>query len=361
MVPTPFPAIAFTSSQTSTPTSTSTPIPTSTITPTPLPTIVPPDAPEEGYSNVYGRVLWRGQPVPDVTVFLDNAASESRVEYYFESANSDSAGRFVFTKVPPGDGFVLSATLKLKEVAGIASAPDITLEVPPDTNLNSGDYKLIETDLLILSPERNAEFSEAPSMFSWDAYPGAAYYKIELKQAVATYNDMELETENTSIEMEMPLPLNCLYGWNVTAYDEMGVPIARSDMSYWDDYYDFEQKYDGLFQIKNPSLPGCSIHITSPSNQDEFTGGSNIDIQWEPHPLAEHYLLTTERHTGDLIKGTYKADFHYFDGTYVVQEDGSFDGPRYPSFGKGLYRIKIRAIADDGGWLATGEVIFNVR
>jgi hypothetical protein len=115
---------------------------------------------------VYGRVLLQGQPAENVQMHLSIIGTDY-AEFYYEIERSDSDGRFVFTNVPPGDGFGLVAL-------GIAGAVEVTLLVPADSNMNFGEYRLIPTDLALLSPERKSELTDTPPSLNWEAYPGAA-------------------------------------------------------------------------------------------------------------------------------------------------------------------------------------------
>lgn len=225
VAPTPTP----TATSTITPSPTPSPMPTATAAPTPLPTIVPPPPPSPGTANVYGRVVWQGLPVEGVQMSLVGQWEQGG--RYREYTESDSDGVFRFPDVPPGEGYVLAALIEYSDLdlpEGSVGALGVGLSVLPDSNLDHGSYYLIATDLTLLSPARESTLSDPTLSLNWEPYPGAAYYHVELKQWNGNYADSEIDTPETELELELP-PLNCPYGWDVTAYSESGIPLARSD------------------------------------------------------------------------------------------------------------------------------------
>ena len=346
-----------TSTQSPTPTLTFTPSPTSALTPTPLPTIVPPSPPSGNNSNVYGRVLWHGQPVPFFQMYLWYTPPPD--PGYWERVVTDQDGRFVFTNVPPADGYTLTVSYyDRSQYAGLAGWVDINLSVPPNANVNAGEFYLIETDLVLLDPPRASVFSDTPASLSWQAYPGAAYYHLELKQEYADYTDMEVDTSETTVGLELPL-MDCTYGWDVIAYDEHGIPLARSNSAYEDTYWVFDQKFDGIFTIENDLLPWCHLQLLYPANLSQVTSGS-FRLEWEIHPLAVRYHLSIDRSTGDFLGGTYRYYPQWFEADYEIQADGTLVGPSLPYFSSGWYDWDVSAYAADGGFVATGSSAFRV-
>jgi hypothetical protein len=342
---------SFLASPTPTPTRTLVPSPTSTSTPTATatPTILPPDPPAAGTSNVYGRVIWQEQPLKGFEMILSGFSNE--LEWYSETSITGDDGRFIFQDVPAGEDYKLYIILQDTRLAGTASGLDVTVAVPVDANLNVGEYYLFATDLNLLSPPRDGQFPQAPSTLRWEAYPGAAYYHLELKQSYATYSDMQLDTTETQVDLDSHL-LACTYGWDVTAYSEDGIPLARSDVYSLDKPDDFDQKYDGVFKVVNDDLPSCVITILSPPRGAEFRNGDSIQIDWEPNPLAVKYSVWITKTTGSFTDGTWQRDIDFFRGDFMVQDDGSLSGPALPYFGRGDYRIRVQAYDEDGNLVA---------
>ncbi len=355
LVPSATPTATSTATQTPTPTHTFTPTPTSTITPTPLPSIEPPGPPAGNTSNVYGRVLWRGEPVPDFSMSLYNVSPAADFMSYYEFADTDTNGRFVFRDVPAGEFSLGAGTFDSSEqerLAGIASAIDITLTVPADVNLNVGEFYLVETDLALSTPRRDSTLGDTPNSLVWQAYPGAAYYHVELKQLYGSYTDLEVDTSETQIDLELPL-LACTYGWDVTAYSESGIPLARSDSAYVDSSYMFYQRYDGIFSIENDLLPWCHLRLLSPADGDTISGGS-LRLEWELHPLAVRYHVTIDRYRMNITNlAASDIDYLWFEGDFELQSDGRLVGPSLPFFYSGTYYWRVSAYTADGGWIAT--------
>jgi len=301
-------------------------------------------------------VVWQGLPVEGVLMRLIGPyVSGGR---YRLAESSDSDGVFRFLDVSAGEAYELTGLIEESDLdlpAGSVGASEVTFSVVPDSNLDLGSYYLIATDLTLLWPPRRSTLSDLS--LSWEPYPGASYYHVELKQWNGNYADSEIDTPETELELELPL-LNCSYGWDVTAYSESGIPLARSDSALVDDPHDFRQRYDGLFTIHNASLPSCGIALISPADSEVIVGGWNVEFIWEPNPLATGYVgsLTRIRDAaGNMV-------FEYHNFGFVVQEDGSLAGAGLPSLPRGSYNWEIAAFVEDGRSIAhSGLRRFTIR
>lgn len=254
------------------PTSTFTPTPSATPTPTntPLPTIIPPDPPAEGTSNVYGRVLFRGKPVGIIDMWLNNYDDKNRIEHYSEYYTTRNSGAFYFTGVPAGDYTLEARIPDDSQLNGVAGEYQYTFSVLENTNFNFGDYRLIETDLILQSPRHGSVLSDTPESLQWQPYPGAAYYRVLLLQTYGSYTNIEVRTEETQLILTQPL-MSCEYIWAVTAFDASGALLASStgDSSISNTKLKFSENnnFAGAteetqrFTIKNDMLPWC--HITT--------------------------------------------------------------------------------------------------
>jgi hypothetical protein len=277
------------------------------------------------------------------------------VTYYGDYVDTDTRGRFVFRNVPAGEFSLGAGTFDSSEqdrLAGIASAIDVTLSVPAGVNLNFGEFYLVETDLTLLSPRRESVSGDTPSSLVWEAYPGAAYYHLELKQLYGSYTDLVVDTSETQIDLELPL-LACTYGWDVTAYDESGIPLARSDSAYVDSSYMFYQRYDGIFSIENDQLPWCHLRLISPADGETISGGS-LRLEWELHPLAVRYHVSIDRYRMNYTNlAASDIDYFWFEGDFELQSDGRLVGTSLPYFNSGTYYWRVSAYTADGGLIAT--------
>jgi hypothetical protein len=281
-------------------------------------------------------------------------------EVYSSYTTTDGDGRFVFTQVPPGDDFTLSVQyFDPDDLPPGASAVAETISVPADTNFEYGDFYLVEDDLIVLLPERESVFTEVPTLLSWEPYPGAAYYHLEFYSYRGTYNDFELDTTETHIQLELALPLQCIYGWDVTAYSSSGIPLANSDQAFTDMSTDFYQMYDGIFQIENDEFHSCTLEVSSPSFGEKITSG-RVEFRWEKHPLAVTYRLSIARNYWEPGTLIYHFVPDFFTGDFSIREDGSTVGPSLPAFGKGWYSWVLRAFAEDGGYIADAVGDFSI-
>jgi hypothetical protein len=349
-----------------TPTSTFTLTPSATPTPTntPLPTLIPPDSPAEGTSNVYGRVLFRGKPAAAIRMNLNNLGVENRIELYYESIATGNMGEFYFTSVPAGDYTLEARIPDDSRLNGVAGEYQYTFSVPENTNFNYGDYRLLETDLTLLSPQHESVLGDTPESLQWQPYTGAAYYRVLLLQTYGSYTDLEVRTEETQLILTQPL-MSCEYIWAVTAFDSSGAPLASStgDSSISNTELVFSKsnnfasanKEIQRFTIENDMLPWCHIatNIKIESNRVAF--------DWELHPLADRYRLYVERSSGNLFSGTYRFEVFY-DEYIDIDQDGAPKTSSVPTFRLGYYYTwRIYAVASDGGILAAGNKSFDTR
>ena len=336
-------------------TSTPTPTPTSTPTITPLPPIETPSEPDSGFANLYGRVLWQGNPVPNFKMSLYGLTDNDG--FYSDSVQTDNNGRFLFTAVPPGNDLTLQGIIDEDDFDEPVSANKVKVNATADTIINYGEYSLISASLLLLSPERDSTIQDPQPSLIWAPFPGAAYYHLSLKQGLGAYTDLELDTTETEVALSAPL-MACSYGWDVTAYNANGTMIARSDLAYVDDEFDFTQKYDGFFIVKNETLPSCKISVVSPKGK--LTGTGTFEFKWELHPLATKYHISVWRMRNG--KGEIDLDASYFYGTYHLKDDGTLDGPKPPTFAAGQYRWEVHAFMDEGSAIAeSGWVTFSIH
>ena len=334
---------------TATPEPTATPSPNPpTPIPTPLPPIAPPPLPSAGLSTIYGRVLWQGEPFAGLSLILMGRNPGDNPGSIFEYAISDAEGIFVFADLPPREVFELRADLEESGIAGQAGALERTLSVGPDEGLNVGEFYLLPTDLALLEPGREDTIAESLPVLRWEPYPGAASYHLELEplygQVIGMYTRMELDVEETSLAIEQPL-MACTYGWDVTAFSEEGIPLARTDAFFVDDIYDFFQRFDGIFHVENPDLISCSIELIYPPNDATLSPAEgNAGFAWEPNPHADQYFISLVR----IANASNYPDFEPIYAGYVtLRPDGSADTTGMPYLTPGRYRWYVTALHED--------------
>jgi len=353
-------ALAPTATATNTLTPTASPTPTPTPTPTLLPTIAPPPAPSAGNANIYGRVLWQGKPCAGVVLTLSGLPNDIS-GFMLEIVTSDENGLFLFANIPPpkSDYTFGMWTEKTDFLAGKANAPDIDVSVEPNENYNIGEYYLLSTDLVLLSPERGSTISDSNPSLIWEPYPGASYYHLELEQLLGNYTNMELDIEETQIDIDLPL-MACTYGWDITAYSETGIPLAKTDAEFVDDPLAFYERFDGLFTIENDALPSCFINLIYPPDYATLSvAEGNAGFLWEAHPLATSYRIFGNR-THDA-SGNISIRRNVIFETIEIMEDGSFTTTDLPQLARGQYNWRVIAYFDGAIIAGSSTWDFTIR
>ena len=318
------------SKPTPTPKASPTFLPSQTFTPTQIgtPTIRPPGTPAPGTSNVYGRVLWRGEPLAGFEMSLDNEESLFHV-----SVTTDKGGIFVFEGLKNGE-YVLSGSIGEGELDGVAATYEETFDVPANTNLNYGEYWLLENDLVLVAPVLDGETDETQPIFRWEAYPGAAYYVLLLFPVIGNYGELNTRTDINEYTVQEPLQ-SCPYKWDVTAFDENERPLARSGSTG--------------FSVVNDEASSCVIKIISPEYSAKIPSNRRLSFTWEPNPLVARYHLSIIRYGGGVGQ---KAQ-EIYSGDYIVQEDGSIKSPDEPPHAyPGNYKWSVKGYDENGRLVA---------
>ena len=320
---------------------------------TPLPEVVMPDPPPEGEANVYGRFVWQGHPIAGVHVILQGRSQEGGA--IDEERVSNEEGAFYFLNIPIGEQFNLIPFVPEDAIPESLLGQEYTLDwivldLPSGENVAFGNIHLLLVDLKLDSPERGASVSGETLELAWNGYPGAYSYRVELKQHPGDYVFEAYETSDTTLEIQVP-ELACLFGWDVSALNEWGEPYARSDQ-YRDEEDHFQADFDGLFLVEDPDLPSCDIRIISPNNNRTYEIGDDLELAWEPNPLAVEYLV--------LIKRTRDArnysDNTFFRSNYVaVDENGQPVGLEVPELSAGEYTYLVIGYTEDGLVVAESE------
>jgi hypothetical protein len=312
--------------------------------------------------------VWQGQPVSGVTMTFEGVAYERADGVVDERAVTDEAGMFVFRDIPEGYFYELHADLETDpRPSGLQNeslnADVFEFELPSDTNLNLGNYYLFATDLRLISPEYGSTLNNTAPLLRWEAYEGAASYRVELKQLYASYTDVTMETMETEVQIQGPL-MECTYGWDVTALDEDGNPIARADTRIEDENTfftaheaDFRAEYDGLFDVRGEDLPWCQLELTVPGLLQHFDLEDGWEVSWELHPLAAFYRVMVrqvEDEHGD-------PHVNYFSSNQMaVDEDGRPVDPQLPTLPAGLFQLYVIAYDTNANTVAQSEVVYFI-
>ncbi|MCB8918027.1 MAG: protein kinase [Ardenticatenaceae bacterium] len=239
--PTNAPAVLPSSTPTRQPTNTPTRPPTSTATPTipppptntPTPTIPPPPTntptippPVVPLDSVYGVITHLGSPVPNVTVALNTSCAAAGAR----STLTNAQGEFSFGGVTPGTYYLMFNGWN-------GTGPQVT---PYDQSCTwdllkidgsplRQDWDLNKTDLQITFPGSESSINTTTPTFTWNPYPGAAYYEVVLSQTSPSFISIEFLTpagSGTSFTSATPLVSGGRYQFVVWAYTAGGAQFA---------------------------------------------------------------------------------------------------------------------------------------
>lgn len=145
--------------------------------------------PEAGKANVQGKALFNGEPAVGVEVKICAKFSRFMGDCSGETfkTKTDAAGEYLFSNVTPGvyEGLLVkvfdtTGYVFATQGLGVSSAKykfdaDLTYFAPV-TNLFKFDLKLTE-------PKSNASVAGTDLKVKWEAYPAAAYYKLNVSPA----------------------------------------------------------------------------------------------------------------------------------------------------------------------------------
>jgi hypothetical protein len=219
------------------PTHTPASMPTTTLENSPTPPPVVEDNPEmstptnaevipaSGTGTAVGQILWNGQGMSGVTVKLCTDwgmfGGCKTTEY---QAITDKDGRYTITELPAGDyDFVTKIPDQEKETGWIG----MNVTVADGQTVTIRDANVIKYDLKITSPNQDATVSSNTPTLTWEAYPGAEYYKVYVADAV-----MFEKVSALQYLISTPLAPGKYY-WSVNAYNANGIEIAESSGRYF--------------------------------------------------------------------------------------------------------------------------------
>jgi hypothetical protein len=272
---------------------------------------------------VYGRVLWRGEPLEGFVMVIKGGRQDRKVK-------TNSEGIFSFRDLQSGD-YTLGGVIADSELEGLAAVWEDPITVPTDTNYNYGEYWLLEPDLVLLAPESRSEIDELQPSFRWEAYPGAAYYRLKLYSRSGEYINLDISVKSPEYNLEKPL-LACSYSWDVIAYDESDIPLARSNALYLGGEIPHDPYHDGVFIVNNDEIGNCRIKLISPEDFAKVTQFPLV-FQWETQPLVVRYHLNIDTKactgigSGPCSSISPRVTWHFFSGDFLLQEDGTLTGP----------------------------------
>ncbi len=188
------------------------------------------EMPVTGAGQVAGRILWNDQPLAGVAVKLCSDWSMfggcKGTEY--EAVSGDD-GRYTFDNIPAGEySFITRMPGQQNETMWLGSS----VEVKDGETYTVRDADVIKYDLKLTSPGNNTTLASLTPALEWEAYPGAAYYKVYVagRKTYEAVVSFERSTTNT-YAIQKPLEPGEYY-WSIKAYNANGTQIAESKGSF---------------------------------------------------------------------------------------------------------------------------------
>ncbi|MBN1137766.1 MAG: protein kinase [Anaerolineae bacterium] len=206
--------------------------------PEPTPTSVEaapaqPTAPSaSGSGAAQGRILWNGQPFVGVTVKLcSNWQMFGGCKGTEYKATTGPDGQYRIEGVSPGKySFVTKIPGQSNETGWLGRA----VEVQAGQTANVRDTSVTKYDLKPISPTGKVTVDANPPTLVWEAYPGAAYYKVYAAGG-SPFTTIAGFVEVWATRYALPTTLGAgEYHWRVQAYNAGGGQIAECDaLSYF--------------------------------------------------------------------------------------------------------------------------------
>jgi hypothetical protein len=195
------------------------------------------EKPAAGKANVQGKVLFNGQPAPNIEVKLCEQFNQYLGGCQGETftTKTDANGEYLIKDVPPGvyEGLiakVFDTPYYVFATSGFIGSAKYELKA--DETFFAPDSNLFKSDLKLLNPKAGAKLGADHIEVKWESYPDAAYYKYSLYADSSTgaetnYDYINKRIDGTSDTLEKPLKPGT-YRIMVNAYNTNDIKIAES-------------------------------------------------------------------------------------------------------------------------------------
>jgi hypothetical protein len=195
------------------------------------------EKPATGKANVQGKVLFNGQPAPNIEVKLCEKFNRflGGCQGQTYTAKTDANGEYLIKDVPAGIYEALTAKVfdtpyYVFATSGFIGSAKYELEA--DQTFFAPASNLFKSDLKVLSPKAGAKVAAQNLEVKWESYPDAAYYKFSINAdsgsgAETNYDYINKRIDGTSYVLDAALkPGN--YRITVNAYNGNDVKLAES-------------------------------------------------------------------------------------------------------------------------------------
>lgn len=195
------------------------------------------EKPLAGKANVQGKVFFDSKPAAGITAKLCE-----KFNPYFGgcsgktyTAKTDEAGEYLIKDVPPGiyEGLIVKVFDTPYYVFATSNyVNSAKYKVEADKTFFAPDTNIFKRDLKLQSPKAGAKISGDQIEVKWEAYPGAAYYKLDIfadtkTGAVVNYDYINMRVDGLSYTLDKPLAPGT-YTSKVEAYNANDAKIAES-------------------------------------------------------------------------------------------------------------------------------------
>ncbi len=189
--------------------------------------------PDAGKANVQGKVMFNEKAVENIEVKLcEKFSTFSGCGGENFVTKTDANGEYLIANVKPNEyqGLIVKVfDTKMYVFAsnrfGISASK---YKIEPDKTFFAPDTNLFKSDLNLIGPKARAKIDAKALEFTWEAYEGAAYYKLGMYASdhLVTSPYVNEKVEGTNFKGEKPL-INGEYRLKIDAFNANDVKLSE--------------------------------------------------------------------------------------------------------------------------------------